>query len=198
VCLPPLGIAPLNVSRAVVQEHLWSFLLQTISSIAEARVMAASGHAHKVLIIDDEHTIADTLAAIFRSAGYEARTAYSAEQAIELMAQWLPDIAIVDVILPAMNGIDLVILLKSQFPTCRSLLFSGQALTDDLLADAVTRGYTFDVLAKPVHPTVMLESALNLLTANQAKQTREVAAAGEPLPAELDPPLPEGSRNDTQ
>jgi DNA-binding NtrC family response regulator len=121
---------------------------------------------HRVLIVDDERTIADTLALVFSSGGYETQTAYTAEQAIEIIAEWLPDLAIIDVVLPHTNGIDLPILLTAQCPACRVLLFSGQAVTDDLLAEAAKKGYKFEILAKPTHPTVMLETALNLLAAN--------------------------------
>jgi DNA-binding response OmpR family regulator len=133
------------------------------------------GHRHRVLIVDDERMIAHTLTLIFLARGYEIRAAYSAEQALEIIAEWLPDLAIIDVVLPLMNGIDLAILLRAQCPACRLLLFSGQSLTVDLLGEAATKGYKFDILAKPVHPTVILETALNLLTANQAKQNQETA-----------------------
>jgi DNA-binding NtrC family response regulator len=125
---------------------------------------------HRVLIVDDERTIADTLSLIFLSGGYETQTAYTAEQAIEIVVEWLPDLAIIDVVLPQTNGIDLAILLRAQCPACRVLLFSGQAVTDDLLAETANKGYKFEILAKPTHPSVMLETALNLLGANQSKQ----------------------------
>jgi DNA-binding NtrC family response regulator len=111
------------------------------------------------------------LALVFSSGGYETQTAYTAEQAIEIVAERLPDLAIIDVVLPKTNGFDLAILLTAQCPACRVLLFSGQAVTDDLLAEAAKKGYKFEILAKPTHPTVMLETALNLLAANQSKQS---------------------------
>ena len=42
-----------------------------------------SANKKRVLIVDDEHTIANTLATIFSNAGYESRAAYSAEGALE-------------------------------------------------------------------------------------------------------------------
>jgi CheY-like chemotaxis protein len=48
---------------------------------------------------------------------HEAKPAYSAEQALEFIAEWGPAIAIVDAILPAMNGIDPGILLKASGPS---------------------------------------------------------------------------------
>jgi hypothetical protein len=47
--------------------------------------MAGIFGGQKILIVDDEVTIADTLALIFASNGYEVRTAYSAEQALEML-----------------------------------------------------------------------------------------------------------------
>jgi len=145
-------------------------------------VAAAS---HRVLIVDDEHVIADTLSMIFLTNGYEARAAYSAEQATEIIVGWLPDLIIVDVILPEMNGVELAVVLSQQFPNCRILLFSGQAATADLLTGAATKGYTFEILAKPVHPAEMLAVAWRLLSAEKPNQTavrteQEGSSASEP------------------
>ena len=117
----------------------------------------------RILIVDDEVAIADTLALIFRSQLYEAEVAYSAERAIELIAEWRPDLAIIDVMLPEMNGIDLAIVIKANYPSCHALLFSGHANTAMLLEEAGRKGHQFEVLAKPVHPNLMLERAADLL-----------------------------------
>jgi DNA-binding NtrC family response regulator len=131
--------------------------------------MSVSG-CHKVLIVDDERTIADTLAEIFSTrCGYETRAVYTAEEAMNMLAEWYPDLAILDVVLPKMNGIDLAILLTAQYPACQLLLFSGQQCTVDLLEEATRKGYKFDVLAKPSHPTVIIETAARLLAADQNK-----------------------------
>jgi CheY-like chemotaxis protein len=96
-------------------------------------------HRHRVLIVDDERTIADTLTLVFSASGCESRAAYSAKQALGVFAEWLPHLAIIDVVLPVMNGIDLAILLTGQCPSCRLLLFSGQWITTDLLAEAAKK-----------------------------------------------------------
>lgn len=62
---------------------------------------------HKVLIVDDERLIADTLATIFRQAGYLGSAAYSAEAVLDSASTWSPNLAILDVVLPGMNGIEL-------------------------------------------------------------------------------------------
>ena len=119
--------------------------------------------SHKVLIIDDAPNVADTLALIFSKEGYDTRVAYSAEQAIEIIASWVPDLAIVDVVLPQMNGLELTLVLKDNHPHCRVLLFSGEEATAELVARAARDGNFCEVLAKPVHPAYILEAAANLL-----------------------------------
>lgn len=125
--------------------------------------MSRQKNARRILIVDDEKAIADTLALIFRTQHYEARVAYSAERAIETLAEWRPDLAVLDVILPQMNGIDLAIVIKANYSACHVLLFSGHANTALLLEEAGRKGHQFEVLAKPVHPNVMLERASALL-----------------------------------
>jgi len=124
-------------------------------------------NASRVLIVDDEVSIADSLSMIFASRRYEVRVAYSAEQAIDIISRWQPALAILDVILPGMNGIDLAITTRVNYPSCRIILFSGNANTSLLLEQAAKKGYSFDVLAKPVHPELMLEAASNLLSLEQ-------------------------------
>jgi CheY-like chemotaxis protein len=82
-----------------------------------------------------------------------------------VIAEWRPDLAILDVMLPKMNGIDLAIVIKANYPGCHVLLFSGHANTAMLLEEAGRKGYQFEVLAKPVHPSLMLERASCLLAA---------------------------------
>ncbi len=126
--------------------------------------MAAAAGARKILIIDDEPTIADTLAVIFASSGYDSRAVYSAEQALEMLEEWRPDLAIIDVVLPGMNGIEFAIFLKASYPGCQFLLFSGQPGTSSLLEDARNKGHLFEILAKPLHPSFMLATVSDMLT----------------------------------
>jgi len=119
--------------------------------------MPSAVSAYKLLIVDDEPMVSDSLALLFSTRGYETRVAYSAERAIEIIAEWQPDLAIIDVILPQMNGIDLAIALKANYPLCRSVLFSGQPFTSEILEEMTKKGHTFEVLAKPMDPAFLLE-----------------------------------------
>lgn len=109
-----------------------------------------------VLVVDDEKVIADTLSIIISKSGFTAMTAYDGPSALILANQTAPDLLISDVVMPRMSGIDLAITITQTFPTCKILLFSGQAATIDLLERARTMGHNFTTLTKPVHPTDML------------------------------------------
>lgn len=117
----------------------------------------------RVLIVDDEKVIAITLAHIFRVKGYEARWAYSAEEAIPLIESWAPDLAVLDVCLPGMNGVDLAIRLKAMLPECRVLLISGKPETLEVMERASQNGHVIELIAKPVPPTLLLDRAAELL-----------------------------------
>ncbi|HEX4019671.1 MAG TPA: response regulator [Acidobacteriaceae bacterium] len=110
----------------------------------------------KVLIVDDERVIADTLVIILNQSGFDATAVYSGERAVEVAEILRPDMVISDVIMADMNGIDAAIRIRSLLPQCKILLFSGQAATADLLDRAHMQGHEFEILAKPVHPQDLL------------------------------------------
>jgi DNA-binding response OmpR family regulator len=110
----------------------------------------------KVLVADDERVIADTLAIILNQSGFEAKAVYSGEKAVETAKEWMPEMLISDVIMTDLNGIDAAIKIRSLLPSCKILLFSGQAATADLLDRARVQGHEFEILAKPVHPQDLL------------------------------------------
>jgi CheY-like chemotaxis protein len=110
----------------------------------------------KVLVADDERVIADTLAIILNQHGYDASAVYTGTAAVERARSVRPDLVISDVIMPDMNGVDAAIKIRAMLPTCKILLFSGQAATADLLESARQQGHEFEILAKPVHPQDLL------------------------------------------
>lgn len=110
----------------------------------------------RVLVLDDESVIADTLAAILSLHGYECAATYSGDDAVERSRSFQPDLLIADVVMPGTNGIQAAIQIRAMLPGCKILLFSGQAATADLLEDARRSGHDFEILSKPVHPDDLL------------------------------------------
>ena len=110
----------------------------------------------RVLVVDDERVIADTLATILNQNGFEASAVYTGAEAVARARTSRPDLVISDVIMQDMNGIEAAIRIRQSLPGCKILLFSGQAATADLLEKARAQGHEFEILAKPVHPQDLL------------------------------------------
>jgi len=117
--------------------------------------------AIKILIVDDEQSIADSLAEIVGAAGYEAAVAYSGAEALAKASVFNPNILLTDVLMPGKNGFDLALEIKELWPDARLLLFSGQASTAQLASSYgplfTSRGYRFELLPKPLHPVSLLK-----------------------------------------
>ena len=111
----------------------------------------------KVLISDDERIIADTLALILNKDGFETRAVYTSKNALELAAQFQPDMLISDVLMTDINGVDAAIQMRAILPEIRVFLLSGQPATADMLARSQAQNLGFEVLVKPVHPHDLLE-----------------------------------------
>ena len=109
-----------------------------------------------VLIVDDERIIADTLSMILGKNGYRVMTAYEGYTALKLACQFAPNLLLTDVAMPGMTGIELAIEVTQMIPSCKILLFSGHATSMDLILEARDKGYDFDLVTKPLHPSDML------------------------------------------
>jgi CheY-like chemotaxis protein len=125
----------------------------------------------KIFVVDDEHVIRSThAAAILRQSGFDAIAYTNPMEALWDVDASQPDLVITDVSMPNLNGVELGIRIRAKLPNCKILLFSGQAATSDLLADARVRGHHFDCLSKPMHPRDLLAaiSRLQMLRVNPA------------------------------
>ena len=117
----------------------------------------ASAKRGKILVVDDQAVIADTLVTILKASGCSATAAYSGEAALEVIATDLPDLLITDVSMPGMNGVELAIKVRQDYPQCKVLLFSGHSSAAHLIEEARAKGYDFTLLQKPIHPRDLLE-----------------------------------------
>jgi DNA-binding NtrC family response regulator len=124
----------------------------------------------RVLVVDNERMIADTLVLILKQNGFDASVAYSGEDAVHSALVLRPQIVLTDIIMGKMNGLEAAMLIADAVPNCKILLFSGQPATADLLVQARKDGHSFEVMAKPVHPDVILEQINSLLGAALTSQ----------------------------
>ena len=123
-----------------------------------SRYSKAKSRHNRVLIVDDEPLIADSLVEILTNRGYEAVACYDGQTAIETAQTWRPDLLLSDIVMPRLNGVDTAVAIQELCPATRVVLFSGQARTADLLAQARANGHQFELLSKPIHPERLLKT----------------------------------------
>lgn len=111
----------------------------------------------KILVVDDEKRIADTLTEILEMSGFHVATAYDGWDALEAAARFHPDYLLSDVLMPRMNGVDLAIAMRKMYPDTKILLFSGQAGISEILLAGHRQGFEFELIAKPIHPLKLIE-----------------------------------------
>lgn len=136
--------------------------------MAQEAVLTDSARTPRVFVVDDEQVIATTISLILDKAGYESRAFFDPTAMLAAIDDAMPDLVISDIVMPQMTGIDVAIQLRNTHPELKLILFSGQAATSVLLEAAKKKGHDFEVLAKPVHPTVLLGHVAGLLKGSQA------------------------------
>jgi CheY-like chemotaxis protein len=118
--------------------------------------MSTGAAARMILVVDDEHALADTLVLILERAGYQSTATYSAAEALIAMRTQNPDLIISDVMMPGMSGVALAIQVRKTHPGIKFLLISGHAGTQDVIEAARADGHSLDLMAKPVLPEDLL------------------------------------------
>jgi CheY-like chemotaxis protein len=111
----------------------------------------------RILVVDDEPIIADTIVQILNRSGFIAEAAYGGKEAIAAARRLTPELILSDVLMPHIDGVEAAIAIQKFLPEARIVLFSGQAATVEILARARKRGYHFELLAKPLHPTQLIK-----------------------------------------
>src|SRR5436305_36467 len=119
--------------------------------------MNSADSIRRVLVVDDERIISDSLSLILSKSGFACKAAYSGEEAIDVARTFLPDLMISDIVMSGITGTEAATSVLEFLPDCRVILFSGQATILDLLEQRYRDGHEFEILAKPVHPQVLLE-----------------------------------------
>lgn len=111
----------------------------------------------KILVVDDEKLIADTISEILKGAGFHVVTAYDGWEALQSAGRFRPDYLLSDVLMPQMNGVELAVAIQKMHPAAKILLFSGQAGISEILLSGQQQGLKYELIAKPIHPLKLIE-----------------------------------------
>ncbi len=102
---------------------------------------------HKALIVDDEKDFRTYLSEALSGAGYDAQTAASGREAVDMAADGDYDVILLDLIMPKMSGSDVLGELRRVSPRSRVIMITAFASIENAV-DAIKRGAT-DYLSKP-------------------------------------------------
>ncbi|MGA2464810.1 MAG: UDP-3-O-acyl-N-acetylglucosamine deacetylase [Thermodesulfobacteriota bacterium] len=108
----------------------------------------------KVLIVDDEERVLKSIAGVLEDEGFRVTTAKSGEEAIGIFQQEGPDVTLLDIWMPGMDGIEVLKRLKWIAPDCQVIMISGHATISTAMT-AVKSG-AFDFIEKPLSLDVLL------------------------------------------
>src|SRR5664280_72525 len=131
----------------------------------------------KILIVDDELVVRDSLGKWFTSEGYSARPVGGAREALEVIQQTEFDIALFDIKMPGMDGMELQTRLREADPDLTIIIMTGYASVDTAV-QALKQG-AYDYITKPVDPDELSHLVSNALEHKRAR--REVVRLRENL-----------------
>jgi DNA-binding NtrC family response regulator len=101
----------------------------------------------RILVVDDEDTIRHVLRRVLERRGCTVLDAGTAEGALEIVADNDPEVALVDIVLPDMNGLKLAQEIRTRHPDCEIVIMTSHASVDTAV-EAIRRG-AHDYLSKP-------------------------------------------------
>ncbi|HEY3325317.1 MAG TPA: sigma-54 dependent transcriptional regulator [Planctomycetota bacterium] len=111
--------------------------------------MATSAAPQTILIVDDEAAICWAFTQILQSAGYNVLAAASAEEGLEIAERERPDLALLDIRLPGLSGLDALPRFRDQNPEMPILVMTAHG-TMETAIEATQRG-AYNYLTKPIH-----------------------------------------------
>ena len=122
--------------------------------------------AQRVLIVDDDTMVADTLNMVFKKNGFDARSRYSANDGLACAREFRPDLLLCDMVMPGRDGLSLAQDINREFPDCRILVLTGfYANLDDVHGRSQGFQPPLSILTKPCLPADLIREANAMLSA---------------------------------
>ena len=122
----------------------------------------------KLLIVDDELSVRDSLDKWFREEGYEVATAENASDALTRVAEKRPDLALVDIKMRGTDGIELQRRLREIDPDLVVVIMTGYASVETAVA-ALKNG-AYDYVTKPLDPEDISHLVKNALAHRRVRE----------------------------
>lgn len=115
--------------------------------------MAVKGRTRRLLVVDDDQAVVSLLRRGFSYEGFDVQTAHNGEEALALARDQVPDLVILDLMMPGLDGIEVCRRLRTADPELPVLMLTARDASEDELRgleagadDYVTKPFSFDVL----------------------------------------------------
>jgi len=125
----------------------------------------------RLLIVDDEESIGDALRQVFEYEGHEVRVARDGPEALRMVEASRPDVTLLDVKMPGMDGLEVLGKMKAGDPQAVIVMISGHG-TIDTAVEATRKG-AFDFLEKPLDTDRLLVTLRNALAVKGLSESVE-------------------------
>lgn len=118
----------------------------------------------RVLVVDDDRLVADTLNLVFQVNGYESEAVYCAADGLARARSFAPGLLLCDISMPDEDGLELAEALQLEMPDCKLLMLTAYASNALKVEQHATRTRRpLKLLSKPCRPEVLLQEAQTLL-----------------------------------
>ena len=148
----------------------------------------------RVLVVDDEATLAEVVSMALRYEGWEVRTAENGVTALRIAREFRPDIAVLDVMLPDLSGLEVLRRLRADAPELPVLFLTARDAVEDRIAgltaggdDYVTKPFSLQEVVVRLRgllrrtPGSRTDAVLTVGDLTLDEDSREVHRAGEPV-----------------
>jgi DNA-binding NtrC family response regulator len=142
--------------RTAMSEGVFAVLKKPFDfSAAAAAIVRALRHP-LVLVVDDDAALASTLVESLRAAGVRAQAADGGEAAVAAVNSGQVDVCVADLVMPGINGIDLVHHIQRVAPDITVIVFSGENIHEMIRLAAATGIFAY--MSKPIDPNELLHA----------------------------------------
>lgn len=143
----------------------WRFRREALINWADQQQSSQEPRQASVLVVDDEEQICKGLAQIIEDEGFEARTTTSALVGLEMVADRPPDLILLDLKMPGMNGPEFLARLRQKYPHLPVVIVTGHP--DSKLMTQAAAHAPVMLLAKPPERAPLQRTLRSLLGANE-------------------------------
>ncbi|MFN3918106.1 MAG: response regulator transcription factor [Flavobacteriales bacterium] len=137
--------------------------------------------AYKILLVDDEEDIRELIGYNLEKEGFQVEKAINGKQAVEIAAKFLPDLILMDVMMPEMDGIEACMEIR-ETPELKNIIVAFlTARGEDYSQIAGFDSGADDYITKPIKPRVLISRVKALLRRKGGLSFSEESSASESI-----------------